>query len=454
MTIVAHAEPAGGREIVHHELGERLQRARDISALRGSLQTAGPLPVYVIDAEKVADSKRLSRARMVGWRYPIIGGPSPGLAHLIGEAQNLKFVGISHGQIPARLLDAAVLAEKKLGSLKEKYEPRILEIPSLRLCALWFHGARGRDNFVVLVDGQEPSTAPLRIEPSIEARTSAALAALRRRTIARVPPVVERPAAIGRRDMTLLFVALTISMAVVGLGTIWIDWLSSSPLRAWLIEVVLLTGLFAALGISVKKCWCGMLVDGRNKVSLSRLQIVLWTILFVAAFFVIYVWNIGHAPMDAATNSIDLAKALNVVVPNTVWLLMGMAGLSAAATPAILSAKSPPDPSAAPPPRLGDPTKFLDGVVVKRKAGQKPEWSDIVLGDEAGNADSIDISKVQLLLLSLVAIVAYAYAIGRTMAAAYGVAITALPTMNGGFLALIAASHGTYLIYKGVSHAN
>ena len=64
-------------------------------------------------------------------------------------------------------------------------------------------------------------------------------------------------------------------------------------------------------------------------------------------------------------------------------------------------------------------------------------------------------------IISLVAVVAYAYAIAETMIgvapnpiASSGSIIDQLPGLTGGFLALIGVSHAAYLTYKAVSHSN
>jgi hypothetical protein len=223
---------------------------------------------------------------------------------------------------------------------------------------------------------------------------------------------------------------------------------SAGPLYPWLVALALVFVLFITLGLAIEGYPFGVLVDGRNKISLSRLQIVLWTILFVATFWILYIWNVSHAAAG------QLGSALRFTVPSTVWLLMGISGTSAVGAPLILSAKPSPGPTAPPPPAPQDPSKFLDGVVVKRQLGAKPSWADILLGDEAGNADSLDISKLQQLMLSAVAFIAYAYAVGRCLLSVGNGTVPALPEMDGGFIALIAASHATYLGYKAASHSN
>ncbi len=444
MAIVVQAEPAGARDMVHAALAQRANRAGTLDALRGAPQTAVPLPVYVLGAADAALADPLAAATRVGWRYPVVGGAAPGLAYLREDAAGLTFAGLSHGAVVGRLLDAAVLAEDNLGARPENFEPRLLEIPALRLCALWMRGAAGSNFFITLLDGERPIAGPLQLERSIQPRVAAALAGRRIRARRAVLPAashVARP-----RDVHVPVLALGAIAVAVPFGAPSLDWLGQNPLAAWLIELILILLLFAAVGIGSKGYWFGILVDGRNKISLSRLQIVLWTILFVATLFVSFVWNVGHVT--------DLGQLLTLKVPDAVWVLMGLSGASAAGTPLILSAKPEPAPGAAPPPTLRDPAKYLDGIVVKRRPDARPRWSDVMLGDEAGNGGSVDISKVQQILLSVVAVLVYGYAIGRTLAAAKGAALAGLPEMATGFLALIGVSHATYLVYKAVPHSN
>lgn len=448
MAIVVKAEPAGARYIIHDALARRRHRAHHLPALRGAVRVGTPLPIYVLDHREAYRGASLAAARRVGWRYPIIGGASPGFAMLNDEAGRLSFAGVGHGRLAERLLQAAVLAEDNLAARDESYEPRLLEIPSLRLCALWLHGPQ--DFFIVLVDGQRPAVADLQLERDIGRRIVAAAARLQvRRSAALAAGRGLAPSRPGKRQVGLLILLLSALALAAAFAPAWIDALNVTPLAVWLIELASVAALFVALGLRFNGRWFGLLVDGRNKLSLSRLQLALWTLLFTVTLYVVYVWNVEHAKTG------DVVAALGVLtVPGTAWLLMGMSGISAAGSPAILSLKPARDPGGSPLPLPADRAKFLDGMVVKRRADETPRWSDILLGDEAGNANTVDISKMQQLLLSLVAVVVYGYAIARCLAEAKGIAVPKLPQMSDGFLALIGASHATYLIYKGVSHTN
>jgi hypothetical protein len=453
MAIVAPAEPEGYRSFVHDALARLRTRAQHLPALNGSPQTGAPLRHYVLSAVAASHPDPLSAATHVGWQYPVVGGAAPGFASVYEEPGGLKFSGLSHGALPERLMEAAVLAEDTLKSQLEEFEPRLLQSPALRISALWLCGKGGANFFIVLDNTQQSGAWPLQIERNIQARIDAALADLRARaSAAAIAEREQKQLAHERRRVrnaglaALLLATVGVLVAFAATGQ-WYGYLNPyASVGAWAIDLFIVAGFFCALGIGFKGWWFGILVDGRNKISMSRLQITLWTILFVATFLVIYIWNVAHAT--------DIATAIGFTVPATVWLLMGMSGVSAAGTPAILSLKSDAAPASPAPTTPKDTSKFIDGTVVKRKEGEAPRWSDILLGDEAGNYDSIDIGKVQLLLLTLVAIVTYAYVIVEKLLAAKGIPIDKLPDMSSGFLTLLGASHVTYLGYKAVSHSN
>jgi hypothetical protein len=172
MPIKSRIEPVGGRDIVNTALSQSSYRSQYLPALRGSPQTGTPLSVYLLSRDEALLPDPFSAARLIGWKYPIIGGDSPGLAFLLIAPDGLKFAGISHGPLPNRLLDAAVLANNHLESLVEEFEPRLLEIPALRIYALWLFRAEGENIFISLMDGQPPGSFRLQIENNIKARIS------------------------------------------------------------------------------------------------------------------------------------------------------------------------------------------------------------------------------------------------------------------------------------------
>lgn len=154
MVIRRQPEPPGARNILHAALITRMRSARHILALRGSPRTGAPLPIYRLSYSATASPEPLRKARKVGLYYPIVGGDTPGLGHLIIARGGLRFAGVSEGRLALGLLDAATLAEDKLRTKTRIFTARLLEIPSLRIYALWLHSRDKMDCFVFLT-GEE-----------------------------------------------------------------------------------------------------------------------------------------------------------------------------------------------------------------------------------------------------------------------------------------------------------
>jgi hypothetical protein len=82
-------------------------------------------------------------------------------------------------------------------------------------------------------------------------------------------------------------------------------------------------------------------------------------------------------------------------------------------------------------------------------------WSDMFYGDETGNADQVDFSKVQQFFLTVVLVVAYATEIIMILlhpavppdSQGLG-AMTYFPALDNGLLALMGVSQVAYIAYK------
>lgn len=160
MTIVAREEPVGVRAIAHAMLARHAHLAEVLPSLRGErLQIAAPLPVFRLAIFGPSRIEPLERARIAGWRIPIVGGQSEALLDLLKTKDGPEFAGIAEGSIPHRLLVAAMTAEKELGQVVRKFEMRLLEVPLLRFHALWLHARGGPDFFVPLSHERETGDA-------------------------------------------------------------------------------------------------------------------------------------------------------------------------------------------------------------------------------------------------------------------------------------------------------
>jgi hypothetical protein len=148
MTITRKAEHPNARRVLYASLARRTHYARHIKALRDTAQVSAPLPVYRLGFKASSRPHPLRNARLKGLDYLITGGESAGLAHLSVSRGEFTFAGITDGPAAHILLDAANLADGRLQPLERAFEARILEIPALRIHALWLYCRGGGSQFV------------------------------------------------------------------------------------------------------------------------------------------------------------------------------------------------------------------------------------------------------------------------------------------------------------------
>ena len=69
------------------------------------------------------------------------------------------------------------------------------------------------------------------------------------------------------------------------------------PLRArlwaWVVNLILLAAFATIAGQGITGLWRGLLIDERNKISLSRLQVTLWTIVVLSGFLTTALSNLA-----------------------------------------------------------------------------------------------------------------------------------------------------------------
>ena len=101
-----------------------------------------------------------------------------------------------------------------------------------------------------------------------------------------------------------------------------------------------------------------------------------------------------------------------------------------------------------------DPTKTnAAGPVVVNMAPMYAKWGDLFTGDEMGNGGHLDLSKVQMFYFTIVAVLAYAYALYSAMNDIYPARGFAMPTPSDALVALLGISHAAYLTSKTTQHS-
>jgi hypothetical protein len=276
------------------------------------------------------------------------------------------------------------------------------------------------------------------------------------------------------------------------------------PVLLWLILLALLVALMLVISHAYTHRWLGLLIDERNKYSLSRLQMVLWTVIVLSAFItavlanlqlvqlvtvtgavnppvvigepvgalvlnvlqdvgiynpedgtihpdvdvtrlnlaatvrdgqVIYIPLKGELSTEAVVESDELSDnpttPLSVQIPSEVWLLLGISTTSLVASPLIKSQSH--------------------DKVVKNQSATEAKISDFFRGEQAGDYMQLDLGKVQMFFFTVIVISAYAIALASMFITRELSAITSLPALDSGVIAMLGVSHAGYLTNKAVS---
>ena len=185
-------------------------------------------------------------------------------------------------------------------------------------------------------------------------------------------------------------------------------------LASWFATIVLFLVALTIIGERMAADWRGVLVDKRNVMSLSRLQLVIWTTIVVTGILTCGVVNVVTGATDP----------LMLNIPPEIWAVLGISGTSFVATPLILDR----DPS-----------------TVSTNDEQQWAWADIFCGDKIDNDDKVDLSKVQQFFFTVIIVAIYMMKLGSNLVMGDKVEF---PQIDPGFVALLGISNATYLIHK------
>jgi hypothetical protein len=257
---------------------------------------------------------------------------------------------------------------------------------------------------------------------------------------------------------------LSLLLVLVFLVTAFLIW-NNSWLPAWIVMII---GLLVFIALQGKYSLCrpmGIFINERNQMSLSRLQIVLWTIIIVSAYSIMVFARIR----TGVENPFDIAIDWHI------WAVLGLTTTAAVGASFINSSKGLRQPvSGQDPPKGMNNLSDVSSVVRKAASAfnQEPDeveqtrtgilyanpdpkfarFSDIFEGEELSNSMYIDIAKVQMFWFSLIAIVCYAGFLINLFLISDPQGMNAFPAFSDGFLAILAVSHAAYLGGKGVTH--
>jgi hypothetical protein len=230
--------------------------------------------------------------------------------------------------------------------------------------------------------------------------------------------------------------------------------------------------LMLAAGLATKGLWFGVLIDDRNRISMSRTQQVAWTTLLIAAMAIMGWFNAaGVTLIDQSTQS---GWDLFPYMPGALWAALG---INLVATPylsdVILNRKDPERAAALSNPQSADGAQVPaspPGLMVRqfvqparldtngspRQAG----WTDLITGETKGSDQELDVSRIQHLVISGTLRTSYFMSLAAALGDISGESVMTAITGNKSiftnmpgvgtttFLGLLGISHAGYLVFK------
>lgn len=225
--------------------------------------------------------------------------------------------------------------------------------------------------------------------------------------------------------------------------------------------MVLMLLFMITLGVRISGRPAGILINERNLISLSRFQLVMWTIIILSAYLTAAIGRIhGGAIGDALAIGLD----------PKLWALLGISTTSLIGTPLLQSTKKAqnPDPKEVAKTETalaakGDPepkeviADNSQGVLYANADIKDAAFSDMFEGDEVGNTAYVDVSKVQMFFFTIVAGLSYGMDLFQWVAAKGYVPAdpktqAAFPLVSGGLVAILGISHAGFLMNKSTTH--
>ncbi len=252
----------------------------------------------------------------------------------------------------------------------------------------------------------------------------------------------------------------SVLLLLIILASALIGWLWKAPstkpsqaITIWMINLLLLVAFTVIAGHIITGFYRGVLIDSSNKISLSRLQMILWTALILSGFLVAVLINVH----------IGRPGPLSIELDAHLWALMGISTASLVGSPLIKNSKRSERRNEAAETKAkavmadhGIDTAGVkaEGKILVNETPEKASWTDIFKGEESGNGAYLDLGKIQMFFFTLILWSTYAVALGVQLrnGVAAGQGISAFPDVDASMAALLGISHAAYLANKAAPH--
>ncbi len=243
-------------------------------------------------------------------------------------------------------------------------------------------------------------------------------------------------------------------LAIYGVGLIFLmilfGYIVPMP-WSWLIILVLMIIFLGLLGRSYGvPMWSKILIDNRKQMSLSRLQLVLWTLVILSAYLTIVLSRISTINLGDPSAGAAIQSAMIVPMPWELISLLGISLTAVAGTSLILGVKKDteltPERAQEIKTRLEEKDRKNEGTVCENQNIDDANFTDMFKGDEVGDCSTINMAKVQMFFFTIVIIVAYSLLILNSMLTKTPL----FPELSQELVTILGISNAGYLTEKAV----
>ena len=291
-----------------------------------------------------------------------------------------------------------------------------------------------------------PVTAPVATAASAPVTTSVT-------TSASAPANVR---ALTSQQASFAIGALVVAMVLAG-------WFMPAGLDLVMVTLSLLL-MMIVLGLATTNRPLGILINERNLMSLSRFQMVVWTVLILGAYLTFALARIKAMAAGLPSEN-PITDALAIQIDWHLWALMGISTTSLVGAPLILSAKKSQEPTAAATQKSATMNHETQTDIANNKQGtlyanthlSDARLTDMFEGDELIDTARIDLAKLQMFYFTLIAAICFFVMVfnllieGKALLAAGKPYLDHLPLLPDGFVAVLGISHAGYLTSKGIA---
>ncbi|HDR2792922.1 MULTISPECIES: hypothetical protein [Enterobacter] len=229
---------------------------------------------------------------------------------------------------------------------------------------------------------------------------------------------------------------------------------SSHPRYAWLLTLVMMIIFSMSVGYAINGRLNGIFIDYRNRLSLSKLQALCWSMLILSALYTAALLRIEN----------EVTDPLEITLNTPLLTIMGISLASLAAAPAILNAKADNNVTAQAAQQVSQAiNKPVEDIIPAGKifsfsSAELASWLDLFRGEENTNAGSADLGKIQQFVITFILLAVYAYflwhsffpyALPKNPDANW---LKTLPPVSDSMSWLLGISHAGYLAYKAAPH--